>query len=60
MEKMAIVRPDVTPALTDTDKVKAASDCVSPPIVDNCKASVLSLDADFRKKAATQVEKALD
>lgn len=60
MEKIAVIRPDVTPELTDAQEVKAAADCVSPSIVDNCKAAVMSLDADFRKKAAAQVKKALD
>lgn len=57
---MAIVRPDVTPNLKSAEEVKEAADCVSPSIVDNCKESVIALDADFRKQAANRVSKTLD
>lgn len=60
MEKMAIVRPDVTPDLKPAETAKAAADCVSRDIVDNCKESVIALDADFRKKAADRVSENLD
>lgn len=60
MEKMGVVRPDVTPELTQEPETKAAADCVKSEIVDNCTKAVVALDADFRKKAAGQVAKKLD
>lgn len=60
MEKRAIIHPDVTPPLAETDKVKSAKDCAEADIVDNCGAAVRELDADFRKAAADKVKKALD
>ena len=60
MEKRAIIHPDFTPTLTDTDKVKFAKDCAKADIMDNCEAVARELDADFRKIAADKVKKALD
>lgn len=61
MEKMAVIRPDITPELNAENGVKAAGvDCVKGNIVDNCRVKTVALDADFRKTAATQVAKTLD
>jgi hypothetical protein len=54
MEKMGVVRPDVTPdtAVEDNDKV---ADCTKSQIVDNNKRKIEQLDHDFRKQAAERV-----
>lgn len=61
MEKMAVIRPDITPELTTENGIKAAGvDCVKTDIVDNCRVKTVALDADFRKAAAIKVAKTLD
>lgn len=59
MEKMGVVRPDITPQLEDADTAKSAANCTKPDIVDNCTAAIKQLDDDFSKKAAEQVTKNL-
>ena len=51
MEKLGVVRPDVTP---ESDEKKAA-DCVKSDTVDNEKLKITQLDEDFRKQAADRI-----
>jgi hypothetical protein len=50
MEKLGVVRPDITPEL---DTAKTAN-CTEPQIVDNKTHKITTLDEDFRKQAATK------
>lgn len=56
MEKMGIVRPDITPEIAP---VKTA-DCADAKIVDNKSDKIEELDADFRKQAANRVSASLN
>lgn len=54
MEKMGVVRPDITPETAAADTAKVA-DCAKSEIVDNNKLKIAQLDDDFRKQAAERV-----
>jgi hypothetical protein len=56
MEKMGVIRPDITP---DTENTKAA-DCTKAAIVDNEVRKIEDLDADFRKQAADRASRRLN
>lgn len=51
MEKMGVVRPDVTPQLDASAEIKTADERVGGKTT----AKIQQLDADFRKQAASQV-----
>lgn len=51
MEKMGVIRPDVTPQFDDSAEDKKAEDRASGKTT----AEIKQLDADFRKQAANQV-----
>ncbi len=55
MEKLGVVRPDVTPELPKDDLNNGANDCKSAENVDNKERQIEALDNDFRKKAADQI-----
>lgn len=55
MEKLGVVRPDVTPDVTDADLNNKAADCKNAQNVDNKERQIEALDNDFRKKAADQI-----
>lgn len=55
MEKMGIVRPDITPNTQNTPEESKTADCTKSAIVDNNKLKIEELDSDFRKQAAQQV-----
>lgn len=55
MEKLGVVRPDVTPELADKNLNTPAVDCKSAKNVDNKERQIDALDNDFRKKAANQI-----
>ncbi len=56
MEKMGVIRPDITP---DVENAKTA-DCVNAAIVDNKERKIEDLDADFRKQAADRASRRLN
>jgi hypothetical protein len=56
MEKMGVVRPDITP---DVETAKTA-DCADAVIVDNKERKIEALDADFRKQAAELASRRLN
>lgn len=56
MEKMGVVRPDITP---DIETAKTA-DCAKAGIVDNKERKIEDLDADFRKQAAELASRRLN
>jgi hypothetical protein len=56
MEKMGVVRPDVTPEI-ETAKT---ADCADAKIVDNKSDKIEELDADFRKQAANRASTSLN
>lgn len=51
MEKLGVVRPDVTP---ESDE-KKAENCVKSDNVDNEKLKIEQLNEDFRKQAADRI-----
>lgn len=60
MEKMGVVRPDVTPPLEESAALARGSDCVKTSSGDNAEARTAALDADFRKQAAETVNTQLN
>jgi hypothetical protein len=56
MEKMGVVRPDITPQVEPTK----SANCADPQIVDNKRHKIEELDADFRKQAATRATDSLN
>jgi hypothetical protein len=59
MEKMGVIRPDITPD-DNSPTVNKAADCVKNDIVDNNKREIEQLDHDFRKQAAECVRDKLN
>lgn len=55
MEKLGVVRPDVTPELPTDNLNNGTTDCKSAKNVDNKERQIEALDNDFRKKAADQI-----
>lgn len=55
MEKLGVVRPDVTPELADKNLNNEAADCKTAKNMDNKERQIEALDNDFRKKAADQI-----
>jgi|LakMenEpi03Aug12_release.lakeMendotaPanAssembly.Ray.scaffolds.fasta_scaffold696060_2 hypothetical protein len=60
MEKMGVVRPDVTPENVTAEAEAKTADCTKSAIVDNNKLKIEELDNDFRKQAAKQVTEQLN
>lgn len=52
MEKMGVIRPDVTPQIDDAVEDKKAEDKIAGKAA---QAEIQQLDSDFRKQAANQV-----
>lgn len=55
MEKLGVIRPDVTPELAHDNLNNAPDDCKQAENVDNKERQIEALDNDFRKKAANQI-----
>lgn len=60
MEKMGVVRPDVTPSLEDAAEHLNSADCVKTAVGHNSEATTAALDADFRKQAAEKINTQLN